>query len=541
MTMAVMTGEKTIELGLGDGGLADGVAVGSRAGFIGIGVALLLMLLLILLACKPWRFLSGFRSLSHRSSFQAEELERHLISDHANLVQELGNESSRIFDLEGLRLQPEEYLSSPRLEGLVHKQRIPYVSTHVNQDDNVVLDVVLDVPDDASLGQTLKCQPVTHSFEGHKHSTTEDLRPNISSGSDGDVRQHLLPKDIGDQRSCLKLEVVSGPSHGMSLSVRSSDNKRLPLILGRVPPSDMQLKDSEVSGKHAMINWNLNKLKWELIDMGSLNGTLLNSQPINNPDTKTRQSGDPVELASGDIITIGTTSNISVHITHQKECYIPFGVGMVSDPMALRRGGRKLPMEDVCYYQWPLPGQDQFGVFGVCDGHGGAAAAKSASKIIPEMIATLLSDPRNLEKVLSLCDASHILRDAFYQTETCMEHYYEGCTATVLLIWADSNNKLFAQCANVGDSACILNIEEKLIKLTEDHRVSSQSERLRMKDMGEPLKEGERRVCGLNLFRMLGDKFVKEQDKRFSSEPYISQVVHVDRTSRPFALIARFA
>ena len=27
--------------------------------------------------------------------------------------------------------------------------------------------------------------------------------------------------------------------------------------------------------------------------------------------------------------------------------------------MALRRGGKKLPMEDVCYHQWPLPGVDQ--------------------------------------------------------------------------------------------------------------------------------------------------------------------------------------
>ena len=32
---------------------------------------------------------------------------------------------------------------------------------------------------------------------------------------------------------------------------------------------------------------------------------------------------------------------------------------MASDPMALRRGAKKLAMEDVCYYQWPLPGLDQ--------------------------------------------------------------------------------------------------------------------------------------------------------------------------------------
>jgi hypothetical protein len=48
-----------------------------------------------------------------------------------------------------------------------------------------------------------------------------------------------------------------------------------------------------------------------------------------------------------------------VHISSQTESQIPFGVGVASDPMALRRGGKKLPMEDVCYHQWPLPGVDQ--------------------------------------------------------------------------------------------------------------------------------------------------------------------------------------
>lgn len=53
-------------------------------------------------------------------------------------------------------------------------------------------------------------------------------------------------------------------------------------------------------------------MKWELVDMGSLNGTLLNSRPINNPDSGSRQWGDPMELASGDVITLGTTSKVFV-------------------------------------------------------------------------------------------------------------------------------------------------------------------------------------------------------------------------------------
>ncbi|XVF28907.1 hypothetical protein REPUB_Repub15cG0073100 [Reevesia pubescens] len=338
--------------------------------------------------------------------------------------------------------------------------------------------------------------------------------------------------------SCLSLEVVSGPSRGLRCFVQSTSTSRLPVTLGRVSPSDLLLKDSEVSGKHAMINWKSNKLKWELVDMGSLNGTLLNSRPINHPDPGSRHWGYPMELASGDTITLGTTSNIYIHISSQNECLVPFGVGMISDPMSLRQGGKKLPMEDVCYYQWPLPGIDQFGVFGICDGHGGVEVAKSASKILPEMVATILSDSVKRERVLSQCDASDVLRDAFSRTEACLNNYYEGCTATFLLVWADDNKNFFAQCANVGDSACLMNVGGKQIKMTEDHKVTSYSERLRIEGIGEPLKDGETRLCGLNLTRMLGDKFVKQQDSRFSSEAYISQVVHINHTSGTFALLA---
>ncbi|PPD79164.1 hypothetical protein GOBAR_DD23912 [Gossypium barbadense] len=237
-----------------------------------------------------------------------------------------------------------------------------------------------------------------------------------------------------------------------------------------------------------------------------------------------------MELASGDTITLGTTSNIQDHpidikyllrnfhmlqatctcdilevrILSQNECMVPFGVGMISDPMSLRRGGKKLPMEDVCYYQWPLPGIDQFGVFGICDGHGGVEAAKSASnfknlisRILPEMLATILSDSVIRERVLSQHDASDVLKDAFLRAEANMNNYYEGCTATVLLVWADADENFYAQCANVGDSACLMNVGGKQIKMTEDHKISSYSERLRMEGMGEPLRDGETRLCDL--------------------------------------------
>ncbi|KAK9723473.1 hypothetical protein RND81_05G001100 [Saponaria officinalis] len=379
---------------------------------------------------------------------------------------------------------------------------------------------------------------------------------------------HFLVRCAG---SCLSLEVITGPACGLCYSLRSTDASKLPLTLGRVPPSNLILNDSEISGKHAMINWNPNKRKWELVDMGSLNGTLVNSKAISHPDSGSRTWGEPKELVDGDVITLGTTSKVNVHITSLTELKIPLGVSIASDPMSMRRGGKKLPMEDVSFHQWPLPGTDQFGVFGICDGHGGDLAAKSVSRILPETIATILSDSSRREKVLSQQDAADVLRNAFQQTEACLNNYYEGyflylggkgiplfpcnltcypvlslsflstqipscrergsgCTATVLLVWADGDESFFAQCANVGDPACVLKTRLLILHfMTLFWRINK---------TGDPLKDGDTRLCGLNLGRMLGDKFLKEQDGRFSAKPYISQVVRISQASEAFALLA---
>ncbi|KAJ7980088.1 Protein phosphatase 2C 70 [Quillaja saponaria] len=486
---------------------------------------LLLIIVVILFACKPWRFFFSSRS----RTIKAGDLERPLVSDEVDLLRNQSNELPRDYDLEGACFQNEGHFRSPRMHGLVYKQRLPTVSSRLTQGDSLCLDEVSDSSEDVSVGQTLKL-PVAELAEVQK-----DARPSL----DTDGLQEFVHKDVLDQRSCLSLEVVSGPSCGLRCSVESKNASKFPLTLGRVSPSDLLIKDSEVSGKHALINWNGNKMKWEVVDMGSLNGTLLNSCPINHPDTGSRHWGDPIELANGDTLTLGTTSNVFVQISSQNRQQIPFGVGMASDPMALRRGGKKLPMEDVCCYQWPLSGVDQFGLFGICDGHGGDGAARSASKLLPEMVASILSDSLKRERVISLCDASDVLKDAFFQTEACMNHHhYEGCTATVLLVWADSDENFFAQCANVGDSDCVMNVDGKQIKMTEDHKVTNATERLRIQETGESLEEGETRLCGLNLARVLGDKFAKQHDARFSSVPYISEVVHIDQPSRAFALLA---
>jgi hypothetical protein len=66
---------------------------------------------------------------------------------------------------------------------------------------------------------------------------------------------HLTQSFARNAGSNLDVEVIAGPSHGISCS-RQSTSPTIPITLGRVPPSDLVLKDSEVSGKHARINWN---------------------------------------------------------------------------------------------------------------------------------------------------------------------------------------------------------------------------------------------------------------------------------------------
>lgn len=75
------------------------------------------------------------------------------------------------------------------------------------------------------------------------------------------ARRVIIYTCVRSAGSILTLEVISGPSRGARYSVQSTNKSKLPLILGRVSPSDVLVTDSEVSGKHAKINWNLN-VRW---------------------------------------------------------------------------------------------------------------------------------------------------------------------------------------------------------------------------------------------------------------------------------------
>ncbi|KAJ6806417.1 protein phosphatase 2C 70 [Iris pallida] len=528
MMMVVATMEKNMALSLG----------------LLMFLLVLLLLLLFLLACRPWRFFLSSSSPSRRSSSSSsssaisisknDDIERPLFSESLDGPSGQNYDLARNF-VDESRIEIDGTISSPRTHGYGSKKRVQ-AALHFSQGDSLVLDVVADTSEDSQINHTLKRNAITNwPVKIAKQIRREDSKDVCKDRSQvGEV------KDSSFLRSSLTLEVISGPSHGLSCSRVPTNTSMLPLTLGRVSPSDILLNDSEVSGKHAQITWNTIKAKWEMVDLGSLNGTFLNSQAIHHPDAGSRRRSDPVELADGDVITLGTSSKISVQISQHTESKLSYGVGVASDPMSMRRGGKQLPMEDMCYFQCPLPGVEQFGLFGIFDGHGGAGAAKAASKMLPQTVTEILSNAEKRERAVSLCDASDILSEAFSLTEAAITHQYEkGCTATVLLVWIGHNKEVFAQCANVGDSACVISVSGKQVAMTEDHRVVSMSERTRFIKMGMPMKDGETRLCGLNLARMLGDKFLKEQDLRFTAEPYVSQVVHISKASdAAFALLA---
>ncbi|KAG2426670.1 hypothetical protein HXX76_012981 [Chlamydomonas incerta] len=146
-----------------------------------------------------------------------------------------------------------------------------------------------------------------------------------------------------------------------------------------------------------------------------------------------------------------------------------------------------------------------------------------------------------------------LLRDAFLTCDRYMS-MEEGCTATVVLLQAPAARAGAAagggssssgaaagagagaapgaagwsmQSANVGDSSAVLvNFTRGThAKLSEDHRIaSSVSERQRLAQRGHTVRT---RLYGLNISRMLGDRFLKEEDLGFLAEPHVSGVAQV--------------
>jgi hypothetical protein len=68
------------------------------------------------------------------------------------------------------------------------------------------------------------------------------------------------------------------------------------LSVGRQPDCDLVISDVSVSKRHAMLRWDLEKKRATIQDLGSRNGTYLNTDPLR---------ADETPLKDGDIVSFG--------------------------------------------------------------------------------------------------------------------------------------------------------------------------------------------------------------------------------------------
>ncbi|CAI6009772.1 unnamed protein product [Closterium sp. NIES-65] len=372
--------------------------------------------------------------------------------------------------------------------------------------------------------------------EGDGEAAAASAAAAVPAAAVPDAAAAAKKKAARREGATLVLEVISGPASGGRLVLKNEKLEPWPsATIGRVKANDLQLNDGEVSSKHAYVTWNALSGRWEVVDRGSLNGTLLNDEAINAEadEEGERTEGRPCQLADGDVITCGSQSRILVRLladTSKVEhpCPdAPCDIAIAADPMRARKGGKPLPMEDVPLCEWPLRGLQDMGICCVFDGHAGRQCADNVKRIFPEKLSQELLKGGKHVVVRMSCNATDVLRAAFKATEEELNNEDEGCTATVLLVWRafQPPHRVWVQAGNLGDSHCVLGLgsasEEGVVQMTEDHRLTGPVEKGRLASIGKPMRDGDTRLCGMNIARVFGDKFLKQQDVGLSSDPFI--------------------
>ncbi|KAK9915385.1 hypothetical protein WJX75_008481 [Coccomyxa subellipsoidea] len=381
------------------------------------------------------------------------------------------------------------------------------------------------------------------------------------------------------------LDVTAGPSSGHSYTLAEGLAE---VTVGRLGGNTVAVNDNEVSGKHVAIRWDSSCRCWQVMDLGSLNGTTLNGRIIS---TSNRRRGKLWRLNDGDQLQLGVQSGIK--ITYLPSADAPKGLSLGPKPVlaptnslltlpTLRsealialtpqpdseRASRLLTrhpqlrleawlasctgreharmgqgMEDVDGCEEALLGASQPAVLcSIFDGHCGRGAAEEAASTLPAALAERL--PAAAAGLADGSGAAAAWQDAFEEADRslCAE---DGCTATSVLAWLDSRGSICLQAANVGDSAAFFarvptrrSSTPDIVQLTGDHRYTNPMERERLAGMGIRMGAKRTRLYGLNLSRCLGDKFLKDQDLGLSAVPHVSEVVCLEPGASAVVVLA---
>ncbi|GAX83395.1 hypothetical protein CEUSTIGMA_g10820.t1 [Chlamydomonas eustigma] len=380
-------------------------------------------------------------------------------------------------------------------------------------------------------------------------------------------------------RPSLQLEVISGPAKGKMLIVGNDD---VEVVIGRLPTCLLPIMDQEISSRHAVISYDDQAECWQLMDAGSLNGTNLNGKSVSSND---RKPGPRHSLSNGDLLQLGEVTRVKVSIED-----------VMAEPMAKRKtpsatwGPRgikhsgsshtsslqsytvtKLPplqtvqefpsqglrlavhqrlgtehmrhgkdMEDVVLHMCPFDSLgSEAALFCIFDGHSGIQAALHAKSLVPDLLARKFQDPVSGAIITGRTqdEQAQALKEVFLDADSSITSD-DGCTATVVLMQKQPESHFLIQAANVGDSSAIaVDVTSgSWTQLTADHRIAnSYAERERLQERGLTVK---RRLYGLNISRMLGDRFLKEEDLGFIAEPHVSLVTEFPSTHVGFLIVA---
>jgi len=169
--------------------------------------------------------------------------------------------------------------------------------------------------------------------------------------------------------------------------------------------------------------------------------------------------------------------------------------------------GRRPSMEDDIAIVGKLRGNQSEDYVGIFDGHGGRDVSEYAAKNLHNVLIKKLNQQNDTEK--SIKDAFFELNDQIKQANKS-----GGCTALTVLA---TKSKVYV--ANAGDSRAVLWGDQKVVRLTTDHKPDVPEEELRIQKSGGNVtkvktKEGKviSRVNGmLSVSRAFGDVFLQPQ------------------------------
>jgi protein phosphatase len=351
------------------------------------------------------------------------------------------------------------------------------------------------------------------------------------------------------------------------------------ITVGRRSSNLVCLADTGISGCHFQIQYNCEELCWQLVDLGSLNGTTVNRILISVPENG---RSDPYCLTSGDQILVGERTVLQV-LCHPSRQPVTHGVAAakaggqriesIADELLAANKATPLPSEvldSIQHFEYEeirargcsiqkqgsranhTHGcEDTFSHFApfsgvggcamcLCDGHCGSQTSAKVQLLLPAVIKDKLqacSEVGGLVKCAESLPAA--LKDVFLHIDGAVPGE-DGSTMSVVLLSPNEGGSVSLVAANVGDSAVVCADFKRMMKthLTDEHRVTNATEQQRLRDTGSLLTHNGTRLMGLNLSRSIGDKALKEINSGFLAVPYVSKVHTVQAQESLLLLLA---